>query len=285
MTTHNEGQHQQDSQDTEFALPDEMTASCLQFFHANAEMWALMEDFAKLAYAQEQLLTALAEDKNFKKAISEDYREYRERLGNPEGEPEELDSEAFFKALRDIAPRANHVVGRHARLLNQMFLSRAVDNFLLYLTELLLLTYRTKLGAVSNQGTEIEEFIASLVEQYVEGASLGGMKRLPSEFKNTFGIKLFTAQEEKQVGRIIARRNVITHHRGIADRYFLRQLPGSVLKVGDPVPFEWTEVQADARFLLNLVVAVDGRAAEQFSLPRDAFPQQQQERLEPMPTA
>src|SRR5206468_93997 len=146
-----------------------------------------MQAFAQVAQARDDVLRAIAEHPLIKQAFSEEYRRFRASMGNPEGEPEDFDFEGVVKALLEAGPNAQKVIGRYAHLLFQMFLTRAVDNFLLYLAELLLLMYRTKLGVARSGATDAEEFIERLAEQYVERTSIGGMQRLAADFKNTFG--------------------------------------------------------------------------------------------------
>jgi hypothetical protein len=113
---------------------------------------------------------AWAKDEFFQKYVSDSYKQYLAESGNPAGESENLDIDAIAEKPLAMVPKAEAVVAPHARLLNQMLLSRAVDNFLLYLAKLLLL-YWTKLGAVKHEDSAIEEFIGSLAEQYVEGCT------------------------------------------------------------------------------------------------------------------
>jgi hypothetical protein len=257
---------EEDNQVPRFDLPAEVTEPCMRFIVSNAEVMGFMQAFAGLAHSRDAILRHLSTDTSYKKAVNEDYRQFLAERGNPEGEPDEIDVEQVINALLAIGPNAEKIIAQYAQLLFQMFLTRAVDNFLLYLSELLLLLYRTRIGVIpADDG--IEEFIGRLAEQYVERTSLGGTQRLVGDFKETFEVKLFDNATQGKVDRVIARRNIIVHQRGIANRYFIKKFPHLGLKVGEPVLFDWDNVSADVRLLFQVVLDIDMQMSERFSLP------------------
>lgn len=265
---------QQDEEVPAFTLPAEVTPPCQIFVLENGRMVGLINEFAGMAFRIENLIQVLSNDDFFIRAVSDGYRKFLAESSDVTEEDENFDIAGFLSDFAERFPKAEQVIRPYVPMLNQMFLSRAVDSFLLYLTEMLLLMYKTKLGALPAAETGIEEFIGLMTEQYVERTSMGGTQKLITDFKTTFNFRLFPSQgvvTSSEVDRVIARRNVIVHNRGIANRYYLRNVPTQGLRIGDPIPFVWEDVRADVLVLLRAVLDIDGRLSAQFNLPRMAL--------------
>ncbi len=162
----------------------------------------------------------------------------------------------------------------------EMMLCRSADNFLCYVSELLALIFRTKPGALKPHGdielrlilqhSDYLELLGAITEKIVEKLSMQGMDKLNSDLKKSIGFPLTTTSGDFDAAkRIIAKRNLIVHRRGLIDRTYLAQSGELVcLSLGRKLSLDGPSVLQDMTFLAKVVTEIDRRAAKQFGISR-----------------
>ena len=165
----------------------------------------------------------------------------------------------------------------YERLAAEMYVTRAVGNFLAYLSELLTLVFQARpetLGESSVTVKEVLEYgtpealVAAAAERKVNDISQRGMRQLDDYFRRDHQMRLFKSDEEvKQAEYIRAVRNLIVHKRGLVDRKFLADVPDRKGKDQLGMKVELEEVVLDTLDLLDRTVDdIDGRIAKKYKL-------------------
>jgi hypothetical protein len=185
--------------------------------------------------------------------------------------------------LYDIQPDENspHVVAlrSHQQLLLQMVLSRMVDNYLVYIADLLALIFRTKPETLRSSEKvrldtvlahdNMEELISDLAERQVNRLSYQGMRDLSQYLSGSLKFDLFKSpQDLKRAAGIIELRNLIVHNRAVVNRHFLSRVPDSPTQVGEVVELDLDSVFSDVQFLTGSASDLDARASDKFGLAR-----------------
>jgi hypothetical protein len=191
---------------------------------------------------------------------------------NPVGSP----APAFDRHIRP-GMGAFDELRSHAPLIFQFFLSRAADNYAVYISNLLaeIFTHRPEVLRTSERVSlddvlvhkSMQSFIATLAERRVNNLMNDGTRKLAEYVTAHMGFPLFDTPEglDKMV-EIGAVRNVIAHNRGVVDKRLAERLPKRNWPIGEPVPltdgYLW-----DAMTNLNASVAdIDRRAIQKFGL-------------------
>lgn len=196
-------------------------------------------------------------------------------------DPEQLSVILFiFKGLQDLYDNANTLLSfkDHQPLMAKLILCRIVDNFLVYMKDLLALIFRTKPETLKSgeqervdfilQYSTMEDFIFALAEKRVEKLSYKVMRELSDYFKKDLGLELFKSYKDfESAVRLIELRNIIVHNRGIVSNTFKKRLPDYPASVGESIKFDPGTVVDDAVFLSKSVDNIDIRAIDKFSLP------------------
>jgi hypothetical protein len=171
---------------------------------------------------------------------------------------------------------------RFGRVVMEMLLVRATDNFLTYVSELLALVFTTRPETLKStetvrleeilQYSTMEDLVQHLAERRVERLSYQGMRDLQKDLADRLGFELFVSAESlSHAIRIIEVRNLIVHNRGIVHRLFQTRTGDSKVVVGSPVEVNMQNTMVDdLNFLANSVVEMDERAAVKFGLHRSS---------------
>lgn len=163
-----------------------------------------------------------------------------------------------------------------------MILCRSVDNFLIYLAEILALVFRTNPETLKSGETvrldfllqfqSFSELVNAIVDKRVNDLSYSGMEDLSTYLSERLGFDLFPARENlKRARYLIEVRNLIVHSRGIINTRFLRKLKdleGDFGNLGSQVPIGHRLALVGLLFLRECVCDIDERAAQKFHLPR-----------------
>lgn len=166
----------------------------------------------------------------------------------------------------------------HTKLLTELTFCRAVDNYLIYLSQLLAVIYKEKPDSIKAlespittkdifSFSTIDDLIAGIVEAKIEQASRQGAKDL-FELFSKHHFKLFETSEYESAGKfIIEIRNVIVHNRGRITKVFKDKFPSYTQEIGDRIIITNNNARNIINFLVNLVIDIDNRAAKKFNLP------------------
>jgi hypothetical protein len=165
----------------------------------------------------------------------------------------------------------------HANAIFQIWLARAIDNYMVYMSELLaeILDQRPEVLR-SSEKVPVDEvlsypskeaFIKALAEKRVNNWNSDGVKKISEKFRENMSFELFNSHEQlSRVVEAVAIRNAIVHNRGVVDREFLRRVPGSVCAVGQQVPLTEMYVFGVMTMLEQSVADIDGRAIAKFGI-------------------
>jgi uncharacterized protein YutE (UPF0331/DUF86 family) len=200
----------------------------------------------------------------------------RETTSDEEHEPEDVRSAVATLRL-------------HGGLLLQMTLSRAVDSFLTYLSELIALLYKTRpetlranIDSETDRGTRplvpldlilehrtMDDLVGAIVERRVSDLSYKGLPDLSVYLEKRLGFRLFVNESDRDEAiRIVESRNVIVHNRGrVNQTYVSRVASAATSDLGKDLPLGVESLFHDTRFLAHVTADVDARAIEKWSLP------------------
>jgi hypothetical protein len=163
----------------------------------------------------------------------------------------------------------------HADSIFQVFLSRAYDNYLVYISELLaeIFACRPEILRTSEEvrvdevlsHDSMQSFIKSLAEKRVYNLVNDGIKKLEEYVSKRMGFGLFDSKldEMNEIGAI---RNVIAHNRGVVDKRFVERVQKRKWSVGQSVPLTEGYLLGAINTMTASVTDIDRRAIEKFGL-------------------
>ncbi|MBI1774495.1 MAG: hypothetical protein HYR63_04025 [Proteobacteria bacterium] len=236
--------------------PDPMSDACARFFRSHVELWRFIGFVSDLALRVDDMARIAADA--LPPGVS----------GRPAGGANSAPEGAMARGLR---------AQRHVFL--HMVLARAVDNYLVYLAELMSALFvnspqalaaaeQVTLATVLEHDT-IEELVEDLAQERVGELGRQGVDALERYLADRFGFQLFLADGElDRAIRLTETRRLIVHHRGCVTRRFLNRLPNQLYKLGQPLELAIDQVFEDCSFLAASVADIDVRAADQFDLSR-----------------
>lgn len=165
-----------------------------------------------------------------------------------------------------------------------MILTRIVDNFLTYLTEVLEVIFRCQPNLLrgSDDGyklefilghTTMDDLLASIAESKVESLSRQSMKNLAEYFKKTLNVEVFRNQDELRDGvKLNEVRNLIVHQRGVVSKRFATKYPDLGAEPGDIIGVD-KELAFAAMDLFRLAVMnTDINASQRYKFPPPTLP-------------
>jgi hypothetical protein len=192
------------------------------------------------------------------------------------------------EARRKLEERKADPATEHFRsflpLIIETVVTRSVDNFLTYISELLELVFVTRPETLHSDQkiavTEVlryatrEELIEALAERRVERLAYQGLSDLTDDLEARLGFKFFTSDDDFQTAvRTIAWRNLIVHNRAVVNNTFLRRVSSCKQKVGDRLRLTVDDAFAGIQSLARAVGDADVRAADKWGLDRSVAAQ------------
>jgi len=165
----------------------------------------------------------------------------------------------------------------HIRLVLEMMMCRAVDNFLCYISGLLALIFTTMPETMRTSETikikdvlvhnSMKELIHALAEERVNKLSYHGMKELQEWLSNQLGFILFLSEPSlNEAIRIIEIRNLLVHNRGLINNVILTRVPTLQYEVGERIKIDVRDAFDNINFLALSVSDIDVRASKKFQL-------------------
>jgi hypothetical protein len=179
-------------------------------------------------------------------------------------------------ARKEPGPRTRQLRKYRQELL-QAFLARFVDNFEVYLVDILREVLQQKPEILSSrhqtvtlehllQFQTIDDLIQDIIENKVNSLSYKGFSDLHQWYEEK-GIPLVVKREHEQaIIEMIATRNIIVHNRGRVDERYLRTVPTSTCKIGELRELEVDDLFNGLSILNNIVSATDQEIAQKFNL-------------------
>ncbi len=167
----------------------------------------------------------------------------------------------------------------HENFLNQLLYCRCVDDFLIYLSDMLSLIYRYRpkalkssenypLDFVLSHGT-LEEFVRSVAAKRVFNASRGGYIELLKHFSK-LGIPTNTITELEKMAKHVDIRHKIVHQRGI--QYNIFKIEPEKINKEPSVEITYDEFQNCIHDVFLAATVMESQCSKKFKLP--TFPLQ-----------
>lgn len=167
-------------------------------------------------------------------------------------------------------------------LIQELLLSRGVDSYLTYVSELLSLVFRYRPETLRSKETipidfvlgfeTMDELQDAIAERRVERLAYRGMAELSTWVRETLGFALVTdAARLRLIERLVEQRNLVVHHRGVIDHRYVRKCGTGDGAVGDTLKLGNSAADA-ALTLAEAVGDADARAAQKWGLERNSRP-------------
>ena len=182
------------------------------------------------------------------------------------------------KNLAKSNPGSRTVALRKSRQeLLEMFLTRIIDNFQIYIVEVIREVLKFKPEILSSRKQEltigeilkyksIGDLVANMVEGKINSLSYEGFGDI-QEWCKSKGIPLIVpANDLKEVVKLISIRNIIIHNRGIVDSRFLNAIKSSEIIEGQKIELETEYVFNSCSILNNIVSLTDKAIIDKFKL-------------------
>jgi hypothetical protein len=208
---------------------------------------------------------------------------YTAILGIDEDFKHRIISSEQRESVRRRLEEGPKIVGQlpgYRALMFQMMYTRAVDNFLAYVSELIALIFRTRPDTLKSNATvrletilqfkAMDDLISALTERRVQDLSYKGMKTLSEYLSKRLAFELFIRRDSlERAVEIIEFRNLIVHNRALVDSVFVERMPKYADRIGKTLDVEDEHELPDTlEFLSASALDIDKRASQKFDLPR-----------------
>jgi hypothetical protein len=187
----------------------------------------------------------------------------------------EVTDSAAELANKNPGPRTQYF-RKHQQLFVEMLLTRIVDNFQKYVTDLIreVLKKQPATLASSTKSLSLEEvlkfermedLLSDVIDKRVNGLSYQGFNAI-RDWCSGRGIPIVVRDEQlPRVVDYIATRNVIAHNRGVVDRRYVSTVQSN-FNVGDVRTIGTNELWGAASTLTSVVIQTDAAVASKFGL-------------------
>jgi hypothetical protein len=176
-----------------------------------------------------------------------------------------------------VGAGASRKISVFYRLLTEMALCRAVDSYLIYLSELLSLIFRARPESLrSSEEVKLEFVLAhrtrarlvrAIIDRKVNQLSYQGMRNLTQFFSKRLGLDLSPNPESlERMVLLVEMRNLFVHARGIVNDTFVQRVPKPPAPLGKQVRLTIAAVSSHVDFLSESVAEVEGRAHDKFGI-------------------
>ena len=162
-------------------------------------------------------------------------------------------------------------------LMVQLFYARHVDNFQIFLEELLEAILVTQPGLLKRgdpvpleevfRYADMDSFRRAMTDRRIRALAYKSIEDLVQIVKTEMAFDLFPQASTKEtVVQLFDRRNLLTHNYGIVNRWFLTRYPHSGLEVGQPFPYDPASIQPEIQTLASASTDIERRAKHKFKL-------------------
>jgi hypothetical protein len=188
----------------------------------------------------------------------------------------ELDPQKL--ALKDPGPRTK-VIRKFSQQLLESFFIRIVDNFEVYLIQILkcVLKKRPEILSTRQQSISLEDIfqytkisllIDEIIEKKINALSFKGFIELEKwYFQKEIPIVVKTEYREK-VKEYIATRNIVVHNRAIIDGRYLENVKKSKYKLGDKRKLNPDDLFEALNILNTIVVDTDKEIVKKYNIKK-----------------
>ncbi|GGN77657.1 hypothetical protein GCM10011579_060100 [Streptomyces albiflavescens] len=159
----------------------------------------------------------------------------------------------------------------------EMTLSRSVDNFLSYISDILTqaIVTRPHLLKTREQVTleevlthaSLEDFVRWAAERRVNQLSFKGLKEIADYVESRLGLKLHTSDDDwTTLNKAVAVRNIVVHRRAIIDERSLWSVKEPGLELGQKYEVSQTDMAESMKCAMRMVRDFDTRISDKFDL-------------------
>jgi uncharacterized protein YutE (UPF0331/DUF86 family) len=194
-----------------------------------------------------------------------------------------LEGSDDYKAITPVdlaakAPGALTTKLRQSRQeLLEMFFSRAVDNFQIYLVDVIRLALQKEPRILSERRQElslghilqfesIQALARSIVESKLSSLAYEGFGATEKWCRDKTIPLMVTDQQRAKIVELIALRNIIVHTRGRVDDRYMAAVPSSSLQIGQKRELAADDLFGAIGLLESFAAATDRAIADKFSV-------------------
>jgi hypothetical protein len=185
--------------------------------------------------------------------------------------------ETFDHIVVQKADRLLFASKSYENMLSQMTYSRSIDNFILYLKNILAEIIEIKPELLKSGDKErldyilgfndIAELRRALADKKIENLFYSGFKDISDFFESRIGISIIASPEDEiQFVLMTKVRNLIVHNGGKINSEFKKCFPDYPFEVSQSLRFSFKEILNQNAFLLKSVDSIDGKITRKFGL-------------------
>ncbi len=156
-------------------------------------------------------------------------------------------------------------------VIDRLFFSKEVDNFLQYVSELLMLIFSEKPETLRSKAQvrldrvlqfgSMQDFVEAYAEEEVQRLAYQGFAELNDSIERRIGFRLFSEAEAlDKAALMIEMRNLFTHNDGFVNRRYLEKRVESRAAIGDRLRVAGTVAQHATEFFILSTIDIDTRA-------------------------
>jgi hypothetical protein len=194
-----------------------------------------------------------------------------------EAEKELADTPEVKARLQECRAGLEKIAGFND-LMDEVVLTKTVDNFLTYISDLLATIYKNNPAMLRSAEQErldfilqhptMDELLSAIAERKVERLAYRGLKDLDGYVHSQMSFRLFPVEVElNEAAIIVERRNLLAHNRGIVSGLSVRRFPELAAFKGQRIRMTYKDIREMRKFLENAVFDIDARAISKFGLP------------------
>lgn len=181
-------------------------------------------------------------------------------------------------ATTDPGPRTRALRQSRQELL-EMFLSRLVDNFQVFIVDIVRAVLHEKPEILKSRQQQVsieyilefesvDDLVQDLIEGKVNSLTYEGFRDL-QDWCDAKGIPLLVPEDQTDaITDLIGLRNLIVHNRCVVDAKYLRTVSGSDLEIGERVEIDIDEVFEHLNLLNTIANTTDAAVCGKFGLER-----------------
>lgn len=214
---------------------------------------------------------------NFVTRLSRDYDTVLAELSEYDLEGEV--SEALIERVTSFAlgRNATEQLDQHIELVWELILCRSVDDFLLYISDVIANVFRDRPETLKSARTvridrildhaTMEDLVVALADKRVAELAYLGMRDLAKELRDELAFDLFPASDDlSKAIKLIEIRNLFIHNGGVVNQHFLSRVHSIHALAGERIHLGEFDIADSLTFLADAASTVDIRAIEKFGL-------------------
>ena len=193
------------------------------------------------------------------------------------GDPNDVFEEINSGDLAVESPgNRTKILRRHRQMLIEMFLSKQVDIFLTYFSNIVREILLVKPDLLKSnqqkislnyvlQFEDMSELVEDLVEKKIIDLSYGGFIELENWFEKRMGVKL-DVKNTDQLIEVLETRNIIVHNKCIINKKYNSKVLDHIYNIGDMRVLDVNYLFNSSKLMVNLITRIDTIMLNKFHL-------------------